>query len=109
MQGFNTLADMQDSMRQAAHADARSRIRSAVEASVDKETVAAAGVAPQRASGVPLRRALLQSLNDSLRAVQQQNRASASSAMIRGAVAGETDVSAAIQGAQARPRSGFLP
>lgn len=104
----NILRDLADSLRQASVADARSRIRSAVDSGGEREMVAGAS---QRGPNVPLRRAMLQavsSLTDTMRSVQQQDRAATSSAMIRRAVNGEMDVSEAIQGAQTRPRAGTL-
>jgi hypothetical protein len=105
----SSTTNVQDALRQATAAEARSRIRSAVDSGGSREMtlVAAQGVS----LATPLRRALRQestALTDTFRAIQQQDRAAASTAMIRRAVNGEMDVSEAISGASARPRPGNL-
>lgn len=105
----SSTTNVQDALRQATAAEARSRIRSAVDSGGDREitTVAAQGVS----LATPLRRALRQdstTLTDAFRAVQRQERVAASTAMIRRAVNGEMDVAEAISGASARPKPGSL-
>lgn len=84
---------VRDALRQASSAEARSRIRTAVEAGGSMETTAAASLVTRAA--IPLRLSRLRALRqetsmttDVLRSVQRQERTADATAMIRRAVNG---------------------
>lgn len=103
----SSSGNINDALRQASTALSRSRIASAVESGADRETTTAAS---QNLPNVPLKRALRQdgaALTDAFRAIQRQERAAASTAMIRRAVNGEMDITQASQ-VSAMPERGTL-
>lgn len=107
----SSALDLKDPLRLAAAAETRSRIRSAVAAGADQQVTTAAA---QGITGVPLR--LLRQngvgagngLDDTIRAVQRQDRAATSMSMIRRAVDGRLEVSEAIARSQMAPPRGSL-